>query len=166
MRKQTDYNKIVGIKDGAVYVLNYVFENGDFKGATGFTMRPISQDYIDQRWDKDYLEDTYREVWKDSVACGNTEDSFADFLQNIIEETELNSELLYPTDDPSFRFEFEEILEGAPAKIKARVNEIKTLANGVEWECESCGRIFGDSQFWHEFEVLEPELVAAIRAKE
>ena len=34
-------NKIVGIKDNEVYVLEDVFNDNGFKGATGYSMRPF-----------------------------------------------------------------------------------------------------------------------------
>ena len=44
-------NEIVGIKDDEVYVLQTVFDDNGFKGATGYSMRPLTQSEVDDRLD-------------------------------------------------------------------------------------------------------------------
>jgi hypothetical protein len=40
-RKEKKYFKPVGIKDGSIYFLDYIFEDGDFKGAVGTVLYPF-----------------------------------------------------------------------------------------------------------------------------
>ena len=50
MRTQTEYNKIVNYNKETkeVTVLDYIFKDGSFKGATGTVFEIISKDYFDE----------------------------------------------------------------------------------------------------------------------
>ena len=51
MRAQTNYNKVVGIKDGVIYLVNYTFSSTyndtPFVGVTGSQLVPLCQAYVD-----------------------------------------------------------------------------------------------------------------------
>lgn len=114
MRKQTNYNKLVGrigsnyyfcdyiFKDYSLpyyritpWNLPYIFNDNDmrnkiwnnimFKGAVGTVLIPVSQEYYDEIMTVDGLiEYGYDEIWRDMVANGTTEQSLEDFLQDLL----------------------------------------------------------------------------------
>ena len=55
MRTQTEYNKIVNYNKETkeVTVLDYIFKDGSFKGATGSKFEPVSKDEYEDRTDED-----------------------------------------------------------------------------------------------------------------
>lgn len=58
MRTQTEYNKIVNYNEETkeITVLDYIFKNDSFKGATGTRFEIISKDYFDKTI-KPYLDE-------------------------------------------------------------------------------------------------------------
>jgi len=86
MRKQTDYNEIIGMIDGEYYMLDYIFDDGkDFKGATGSVFSPVSPEEQEDLLDIDNIKDTFADCWREAVSGGHTEDSLDDYCQSIID---------------------------------------------------------------------------------
>lgn len=140
----------MGIAGGAVYVLDYTFDNGgNFKGATGYSMRPVYQDYIDQMNDPETVAEYYSDVWRQQVADGATELGLADFCEQVVRECGFEGRL-YPLDDPSYRAEFEQVLETCDPETRRAIEELG--GDCVAWECGSCGRCFGGVAFEQVFD--------------
>ena len=100
-RKQVDYNKPVGIKDGSIYFLNYVFDHSDnFRGATGTVLDPITSNYIENITTEDWTEYS-RDLWKSAVETNSTEDSLEDYAAKIKNESESYGQL-FPGHDDSY----------------------------------------------------------------
>jgi hypothetical protein len=100
-RQQINFNKPVGIKDGSIYFLNYVFKDGDnFQGATGTVFDPVTKNYIDSITNEDWIEYS-REIWVEAVKSGSTEQSLEDYAESIKNESE-NQGQLYPGHDDSY----------------------------------------------------------------
>ena len=100
-RQQVNYNKPVGIKDGSIYFLNYVFDHSDnFRGATGIVLDPITTDYINNISNEDWIEYS-RDLWKSAVETNSTEDSLEDFSEQIKTDSEIDG-LKFPGHDYSY----------------------------------------------------------------
>jgi hypothetical protein len=100
-KEQINYYKPVGIKDGSIYFLDYVFNHADgFRGATGTVLDPITSEYIKNITNEDWVEYS-RDLWKSAVETGSTEDSLEDYAKLIQEDSEISG-LLYPGHDNSY----------------------------------------------------------------
>lgn len=137
MRKQVNYNKIVGIAGGAVYVLEYIFEDGSFKGATGYSMRPVYQDYIDNMNEPDTVRDEIEHIWRDAVAHGDETRGLEEYAEWCIDAVKGEGRL-HIFDDDSFRDDFKQILDNSNEETRQAVEQVG--GDCVAWECESCGR--------------------------
>lgn len=131
MREQI--NKVVGIKDGEVYVLESVFNDNGFKGATGYSMRPLTKEYAEERKEPENL----RELWEEAVQAGMTELGLYAWAELVNKEAD-NEGKLFPTDDDSYRDEFEDLIEELPEDQKKQVKSMTDLT----WEVSGCGRHF------------------------
>lgn len=133
MRNQIDVNKIVGVKNGEVYVLQYVFDNNGFKGATGYSMRPLMKKEVDDfKNDTEYL----RDIWVEAVQSGNTDLGLEDFAEEANEEAEMNDQY-YCGDDDSFRADFNDLLDELTDEEKKMLP-----TTDLDWTCVGCGRNF------------------------
>lgn len=145
-RNETKYYKPVGIKNGSIYFLDYTFDNGDFKGATGTVFDPITQNDIDEFNDKNFLKDVYHDTWVESVKSGNTEESLEDFINDLYNFCEGE----YPTQDCSYSHLWKEA-------HKYYDNTVKTF------NCSGGGRCF-DEELLNSFDkVIDPELIKIIK---
>ena len=161
MRKEQKYNKAVGICGGAVYVLEYIFEDGSFRGAVGYSMRPVYQDYIDDMCDPENVAEYYSDLWKQAVACGGTELGLAEYCEQVVRDTQFEG-LLHPLDDPSFRGEFEQVLETCDPETRKAIEKVGSGC--VAWEVEGCGRHFSKGMAWEQ--VFDGGLLAEIEKVE
>ena len=127
-------NEIVGIKDDEVYVLQTVFDDNGFKGATGYSMRPLTQSEVDDRLDD---AEYYRDLWKQAVENDQTDLGLDEFVQEANEEAEMDG-LYYCGDDDSFRSEFEDLIEELPEAKKKQLESMTDLS----WTVCGCGRHF------------------------
>lgn len=134
-RKEIKKNQIVGIKDGSVYVLEYVFKDGDgFMGATGYQMEPLTKDTVEYM--KENQESEYEYLWKDALERGTTKLGLKDWIAQAQEEAESMGRYCIGDDD-SFRAQFEDIINDLPADKKKLLPE-----TDLDWNCSGCGRIF------------------------
>ena len=150
-RKEKKYFKPVGIKDGSIYFLDYIFEDGDFKGAVGTVLDPVTKDYIKNITNEDWIEYS-REIWVDAVRLGSTEQSLEDYAESIKNESE-NQGQLYPGHDDSYTELHDE------AK--------KYFDNNVEtFNCCGGGRCF-DLELLNSFDkVINQKLIDLIKSYE
>lgn len=141
-------NKIVGIRDGAVYVLEETFQYGDkgMKGAVGYSMRPLTQEEIDNASDPQNL----RDLWVEAVKEDATDSGLDDWVENL--EYNMDSDQYYPFEDTSFREEFKELLENSSARIKNIIQGFFGVEGEdyVDWSVNSCGRTFSADDEWDE----------------
>lgn len=126
-------NKIVGIKDNEVYVLEDVFNDNGFKGATGYSMRPLTKEYVEQCKEPENL----RELWKQAVQAEQTDLGLDEWAEEVNEEAE-NEGRYHATDDDSFRDDFFNLLDELPEEQRKQVDELTDLS----WEVSGCGRHF------------------------
>ena len=147
-RIETKYFKPVGIKDGSIYFLDYTFDNGDFKGATGTILDPISKDYIADLTSEDWI-DYCRDIWVDAVQSGSTEESLEEFSESVQDEHQSYGRL-FPGHDDSYSELYEEAH--------------KHFDNSVEtFNCSGGGRCF-DEELLNSFDkVINPELIKIIK---
>lgn len=132
MERQT-INKIVGIKDGEVYVLEEVYNDNGFKGAVGYSMRPLTEDYVEEMKDPEYA----RDLWKQAVQLDETDLGLEEWAEEANEEAELECRY-FATDDDSYRDEFEDLVEELPQEQKEQVQKLTDLT----WQVSSGGRCF------------------------
>lgn len=160
-------NEIVGIKDGELVILEelFAYDDSDFKGATGYTMRPLTQKEIDDGNDIDYLVDEYDWLWRDAVAANKTDLGLYDYLQEWVDACGYDG-LLFPGDDYSYRSKTELLVERLPKEYKKIIEEhFGEQGEDYEtWIISSCGRVFSDSC---ELDVvLRPDLMERIKEYE
>lgn len=150
-RKEKKYFKPVGIKDGSIYFLDYIFEDGDFKGAVGTVLDPVTKDYIENITNEDWIEYS-REIWVEAVKSGSTEQSLEDYAELIKNESE-NQGQLYPGHDDSYT----ELHDEAKKYFD---NDIETF------NCCGGGRCF-DLELLNSFDkVINQDLIDLIKSYE
>lgn len=165
-RQETKINQIVGIKGGELYVLEDVFKYGDgFKGATGYSMGTISQSYIDEMNDICTLCEEYDYLWREAVQAGSTEKGLEEFMQDWVYESSCYG-YLFPSDDNSFRYDTEKLVEELPAEQKAELEKVFGVMGEdfVTWSVSGCGRCFNPNDEWDV--VFRPDLLELIKQYE
>ena len=165
-REETKINQIVGIKGSELYVLEDVFryDNG-YKGVTGYSMNVITQKYIDDMNDIDYLEAELDYIWREAVQTGNTTDGLREYMESLIDECQFYDQL-YPLDDNSFRHQTEKLVEELPAEQKAELEKIFGVMGEdyVTWSASGCGRCFNANDEWDV--IFRPDLLELIKQYE
>lgn len=147
MRKQINYDTLIG-RQGYDYIfLDYVFNHGDgFKGATGTRMELVSKDEYDNA-----MEDTDRweERWRDAVAAKQTEQGLEDWVEEL--STKEKEEWLW---DNSYGDELRDQIRA----LGYTEEEYPIIA------CTGGGRCFSVADTWDE--LYEPELWELIKEYE
>lgn len=146
MRKENKINKIVGIKDDEIYVVKYTFgEAKGFHGATGYSMRPLKGYEIDERNDPYCNED----LWIEAVKAGDTHLGLEDWVEQVLMEN-MSSDQLFPLDDTSYRWEFNELIDELPQEQKKIIEDIfgEKGVDFVEWTWNGGGRCFSKEDKW------------------
>lgn len=158
-------NEIVGIRDGAVYVLEETFQYGDkgMKGATGYSMRPLTREEIDSASDPQNL----RDLWVEAVKEDATDLGLNEWVEDL--EYNMDSDQHYPFDDTSYRTEFNQLLEEEDEETQTKIEEYFGVRGEdyVDWSVVSCGRCFSADDEWDE--ILNPyalELIKEFEKKE
>ena len=165
-REETKINQIVGIKDGELYVLEDVFKYSDgLKGATGYSMNIITQKYIDDMNDVDYLETELDYLWREAVQAEKTTDSLREYMESLVDECQVYDQL-YPLDDNSFRHQTEKLVEELPADQKAELEKFFGVMGKdfVTWSVSGCGSCFKADDEWDV--VFRPDLLELIKQYE
>lgn len=165
-REEIKINQIVGIKNGDLYVLEDVFKYSDnFKGATGYYMNIITQDYIDEMNDINFLEAELDYLWREAVQAGNTTDSLREYMQSLIDECQFYDRL-HPMDDNSFRYQTEKLVEELPTEQKTELEKVFGVMGEdfVTWDCSGCGRCFNADDKWEI--IFRPDLIELIKQYE
>ena len=164
-REEKQINQIVGIKDGELCILNYVFKHGGFKGATGYSMGTITQSYIDDMNDVAMLCEEYDYLWREAVQAGRTEKGLEEFMQDWIDEAGYYN-YLFPSDDNSYRYETENLVEELPPEHKAELEKVFGVMGEdfAAWSVSGCGRCFNVNDNWDV--VFRPDLVELIKEYE
>jgi len=151
MRKQTNYNQLVGRIGNEYYFCDYIFEQDtDFKGATATVLSPVPKETYDDIMDpeSDAAKDRFEELWVESVKSGTTELGLLDYI----------AELNYTADDcfdPSGYDLWDSLREAVPSL---------TEDDFPVFECIGGGRSFRPDMEWDE--IYNPELWAKIKAVE
>ena len=159
MRIQLNLNRPLGItKDGELILVNYLFSCGDglngeaFHGATGATLMPLSQDYIDERNEVKNVIETYGYLWEEAVKDGNTTDSQEEYMQAMIDAEVLCGSGLFFGHDDSYIYDVPDVVK-------------KTHFDGYEsFECVGGGRMFPVKQDM--LIILDQDLWDAVNAIE
>lgn len=149
-RNQVNYNRIVGIKDDQIYLVNYTFEdtlNGsEFKGVTGAVLSPVSQAYIDDRNSEENLEEYYREFWSLAVQEGDTELGLTDWIEQNVDRAYEDGD--FPGHDTSYVNHLD--LDSDVIK--------ENFPDAVTFECIGGGRCFTKNM---EFDVIIDEFLVS-----
>ena len=165
-REEIKINQIVGIKDGEIWILENVFKYSDgFKGATGYHMGTISQSYIDEMNDINFLCEEYDYIWREAVQAGSTEKGLEEFMRDWVYESSCCG-YLFPSDDDSFRYQTEKLVEELPTDHKQKLAEVFGVMGEdfATWTCSGCGRCFNVNDEWDV--VFRPDLLELIRQYE
>ena len=165
-RQETKINQIVGIKDGELYILENVFKYSDgFKGATGYHMNVITQDYIDEMNDIDFLCEENDYLWREAVQAERTTDSLQEYMQNLVDECSYYNQL-FPFDDNSFRYQTEKLVEELPTDQKQELEKVFGVMGEdyATWSVSGCGRCFNTNDKWDV--VFRPDLLELIKEYE
>ena len=126
-------NKIVGIIEDEVYVLEEVFNDG-LKGCSGYHMRPLTNHTI---YEMKHDTENLRELWKQAVESDNTDLGLDEWCEMVNDEAEQEGRL-FATDDNSFRDDFFELVNNLP---KEQWKQVMDLTDNT-FEVSGCGRCF------------------------
>lgn len=157
-RKQTTYNKPVGIRNGVLYLVNYTFEDTmhdkPFVGVTGSNLVPYTQAEAEQRSEPETFADLYEMEfhWREAVKEERTTESYADWLDSVIQEQRAEGKDFPMCDDSDTQY--------------INVEEMKKYFGKdiIGFECVGGGRCFhGDDEF---DVVLDQHLLNEIRRLE
>lgn len=165
-REEIKINQVVGIKYGELYILEYVFKHSDgFKGATGYSMGTITQDYIDDMNDINTLCEEYDYFWREAVQAETTEKGLQEFMEDWVHACYYDG-LLFPTDDNSFRYQTEKLVEELPAEQKEQLENVFGVMGEdfAAWSVSGCGRCFNLDDEWEV--IFRPDLVELINEYE
>lgn len=165
-REETKINQIVGIRDGELYVLEDLFKYGDgFKGATGYHMGTITQSYIDEMNDPYTLAEEYDYIWRESVQAERTELGLQEFMQEWVDSCQYD-DLLFPSDDNSFRYQTEKLVEELPEDHKKQLEDTFGVMGEdfAAWSVSGCGRCFNANDEWDV--IFRPDLIELIKQYE
>lgn len=101
--KRIEINKCIGITvNDELIMVDSIFNHGDnFHGATGTTFVGITQDYIDQRRDPENMASDLDYVWQEAVKAGQTEKGLDDYMKELNESNDCNSDGLFVGHDTS-----------------------------------------------------------------
>lgn len=160
---KTKHNAIVGVIDSELLILEYTFYDGEtFKGAVGYTMDTMTQDYINERKD---LDNTGNELWKQAVENESTILGLEDWWKNMCDEAEINDEY-FPLDDPYYRYETNKLYEDLPETDRKKIENILGVKgiDYVDFNCTGSGRCFYANDKWDL--ILRPDLVELINKLE
>ena len=151
-RQQVNYNKPVGIKDGSIYFLNYVFNYDDgFRGATGTVLDPITSNYIESITTEDWIEYS-RDLWRSAVETNSTETSLEDYAK-LVEDDSKMSGLLYPGHDNSYSELYDEAKKHFDSDVET-------------FNCSGGGRCF-NLELLNSFDkVIDQDLIDLIKSYE
>ena len=166
-RQETKINQIVGIKDGELYVLEDVFKyGGGFKGATGYHMNVITQEYIDEMNDIDMLCEEYDYLWREEVQAGHTDEGLREWMEKWQYASVNFYDYLYPSDDNSFRYQTENLVEELPDDQKQELEKVFGVMGEdyATWSVSGCGRCFNPNDKWDV--VFRPDLLELIKQYE
>lgn len=86
-KNEKQIRKLVGRIDGDYYICDYIFNDSpDFHGATATVLRPVSADERDNRTNphNSDTKNNFKELWQDQVQAGQTEQSFEDWLEELL----------------------------------------------------------------------------------
>lgn len=156
-RLQIEINKVLGVaEDGEIIAADYAFidtmHGEKFNGVTGSRFYALTQEQIDERNDLEHVKDCYGYLWEEAVKSGQTKLSEDEYMEEIIESNQMNSDSLFLGHDTSYVFQMD--LERHP--------ELKKLfPDAVAFECVGGGRMFPDALKDLEH-IFEPELCAQI----
>ena len=159
----THYNAIVGVIDGELAILDYTFKDSEtFRGATGYRMCTITQEYIDCRKDPNNADDY---LWKQAVAGGYPTLGLEEWWEDLCYKTEMNDQY-FPFDDNSFRNNTNKLYEALPDDDRKKVEEIMGIkgTDYVDFDNSRCGRCFDANEEWDL--ILRPDLVELINKVE
>jgi len=139
-RKEEKYYVLLGIKDNAIVMLDYVFEYSDnFKGACGTEFELHSYEYATGEWNSlEYAKEYCRDngIWVEAIKAGKTEESLETFAQEVLDEQE-DWGYDYLGQDNSYREELFEGLEALSAKDKRAVMKILQESDCYDFEHDS-----------------------------
>jgi len=151
-RQQVNYNKPVGIKDGSIYFLNYVFDHSDnFRGATGTVLDPITNNYIENITTEDWTEYS-RDLWRSAVETNSTESSLENYAKLVEDDSEMSG-LLYPGHDNSYSELYDEAKKHFDSNVET-------------FNCSGGGRCF-NLELLNSFDkVIDQDLIDLIKSYE
>lgn len=146
MEKRATANICLGIRDGDLVFLGEIFEyEGGFKGCTGFSMRYVSPETIEENNEVDNIRDHCEDLWIEAVKARETTDSLDDYVQQIIDDASYSG-LLYSFYDASFQCDQEEGIGKLAEKTKQKIYEyFDTTEENFNTEVGSCGRCIGET---------------------
>lgn len=150
MTERIKINKIVGFKlgSGEVYILNDVFKYNDgFKGACGAILEPVTQSYIDENNDIEFIMNEVEFLWKES----SSRDSLREYSEQMLNE--IDGLFLYH--DTSY------------INTEGLDDLLCKFEGAVTWNCIGGGRCFDLELFNNpDFIVINQDLVDLIKQYE
>ena len=152
-REQTDYNKLIGRVGDEYIFLSYVFQHSDsFKGATGNSLRPISQTEYEERTDPEAIEEAYEDLWREAVRADRTTLGLTEWVKECIAS---DGEDVYAFDTSYWESDMW-------TQIREKTGQ--TEEEYPVYECIGGGRMFTENIKWDE--LYEPELWNIIKEYE
>lgn len=153
-KKETTYFEIIGITEhDEIIMLDKTFEGTmygkPFCGAVGTSFAPVTQEYIDERNDLDFLMEEYSYLWEES----GSDQTLEEYMQDIIDG--------YQYEDGYFLGHDTSYIERIPEDFKE-----KHFPDAETFECIGGGRMFRakDDTKWKV--LLRPDLLKEIQRVE
>ena len=89
---------VTGIYNKEIFIA--VIEDGKIRGWD--VLRPVSTEDLEKRRDPSEIKEYCRDLWKEAVRAGVTEDSLDDYVDAVIAESDMDdNEEMYPGKDES-----------------------------------------------------------------
>lgn len=163
MRDETKIYKIVGINtDNELVVCEYVFKvSNDFKGAVGYTMKPLYKEDIDSMNDDIDPEEMMESFISYIKENGQYDISLNDYIKMCQEEAKDYGRYGI-WDDPSYRGEIKELIKNLSENHKIEIEE--NFGNDVvDWGICSGGRCLDRQEY---LVIFEPDIIKMIQEYE
>ncbi len=136
-REQKNYNEVIGYTEdhGVPFaiIIDYTFDQGEWRGATGSVLTPVSQAELDEAQTDDAIQEWHEEIWRmDAAEHNGTTSSLEEWCEQIDVDEYIDN-----------RYESYSKLEDDDITAALGYDwEENGMEKPVRWTMSSCGRIF------------------------
>ena len=152
MRKQTEYNQLVGRIGDSYYFCDYIFEDRGFKGAVASVLCPVSKSDYDNRHDLDNSDtlEWFRELWQWAVDGNYTEESLVSYAQDVIDDD--GDDALW---DLSYNHYWDALREAIPELTEDEYPVFEAAGGGRRFSPDMEWDEIYDQELWEKIKAIE-----------